>query len=57
MDSTYKLLRAYLSSTPEERKAFWKLLEQIANDNDLATGFYHPYIPLQEVKKDKKDNG
>ena len=47
----YSLLRA----TPEERKAFWKDLEQWAIDNEYYPGFYCPYIPLQMVntKEDK----
>jgi hypothetical protein len=47
---------AYIRSTPEERKVFWEKLKEDCLKKGITLGFYHPYIPLQEVKKDKKDN-
>lgn len=38
---------AYIRSTPERRKEFWKFLEERMKEQGIAAGFYHPYIPLQ----------
>lgn len=46
-ENTVKLLRRYLGSSKQEKKQFWKSMEDFCEENGLAKGFYHPYIPLQ----------
>ena len=48
-DSDAKFFGAYLRSTPEQRKEYWKALEDLCEENGLAKGFYCPYVPLQIV--------
>ena len=56
-DNTVNLLGAFLNSSPEERKEYWKGLEKFCEDNGYEKGFYCPYIPLQiiSVKNNEKD--
>lgn len=50
MDSdTALLLQAMFNALPEERKKFWKDLEEEMVKAGLTPGFYCPYIPLQHV--------
>ena len=43
-------LQGYINSTPEQRKNFWKALEDYCDANNIAKVFYCPYIPLQIYK-------
>lgn len=42
-----KELQAFISSTPQQRKDFWKALEDYCDANGIAKEFYCPYVPLQ----------
>lgn len=42
-----KVLLDYVSYTQEERKSFWKALEDYCDANGIAKEFYCPYVPLQ----------
>ncbi len=44
-----ELLSAFISSTKEERKEFWRQLEDYCEKNGIEKKIYHPYIPLQVV--------
>ena len=48
-DNDVRLFVTYLRSTPEQRKEYWKALEDLCEENGLAKGFYCPYVPLQIV--------
>lgn len=44
-----EFLLAYINSTGEERKNFWDSLTAYCEENNIATSFYCPYVPLQIV--------